>query len=834
MLNYQIHHLITVVFIFLSIGISAQSIEGYIYNEENETIPFVHIFVKEKGSGTTSDENGYYFLSLNPGEYEFIYSAIGYETRTLKTLITDGDTKNDIRLKSSDIELDEVVVKAEKRDAAYGIIKSAIENKERYLTQFESLRSQLYIKAFENLEQKERPKNIFNQQKEILKTLDDDPEDPFEKARREKEAEMNKLNMHEVQMTLNFAYPNKFKEVRSADKLYGDAAGLFVPRFDESDFNFYKNLIQVRSITETPLVSPLSRTSILAYKFKLIEAIPEGGALIYKIKVTPRKTGNSTFKGYIYIADEEWYIKRVELSLPKGTMKAFDEFTIKQEYTELEGGKWFPYRQEFIYEAKQGRYKTFKGNTIMSFSDIEIDYPFPEKFFKNEVSVTTKEAKERDSTYWNVLRPEPLSLEQRNLVSYRDSVADVLNSKEYKDSIQQEFNKIKIDEFFYGGIGFQNHEKKQSIGITPLLGIVSYHPVGGWRFGPWASYFRRYENDRVYNTFNQVNVGLVNKDITGRTSHYFGYNPFKMASVRASLGRSYDNYNDFDAILNYFKPSRFILRNQIEIEHRFEIFNGFYLDTDINFSERKMIEGIEIRSVFSDLFEDPPESFKFDGYNAFVIGNRISYTPAQKYTTEPNRKLVLGSKYPTFSVRHVKAFKGVFGSDVDYDYVEAGIEHDLILGVFGNSRYKIRSGKFVNTNEVKFIDQIRFRESDPWWFSFPMESFQLLDTSFSTTNLFVEAHYIHHFNGALINNVPLIKKTKIAVVAGGGFLYIQDNNVQYGELFAGIERVFKIGPRRRIRLGAYGTIAQSNRTPFSQGLKFSIDVIDTYSKNWSF
>ena len=453
-MKHLIRHLVTFLLIIFTTGLYAQSIEGYIYNDEDETVPFVHIFIKQTSSGTTSDENGYFFLSLNPGEYDFIYSAIGYETRTIKTLITDTDTKTDIKLKSSDFELDEVVVKAEKRDAAYGIIKNAIDNKEKYLTQFKSLKAELYIKAYENLEQKDRPKNIFNQQKEILKMLEGDPEDPFEKAKREKEAEMNKLNMHEVQMTLNFEYPNSFKELRSADKLYGDGAGLYVPRFVESDFNFYKNLIQVRSITETPLVSPLSRTSILAYKFKLIEAIPEDGTLIYKIKVTPRKSGNSTFKGFIYIADEEWYIKRVELSLPKGTMKAFDQFTIKQEYVRVEDDKWFPYRQEFLYEAKQGRYKTFKGNTIMSFSDIEIDYPFPEKFFKNEVSVTTKEAKDRDSTYWNVLRPEPLSLEQRSLVSYRDSLEEILNSKEYKDSIQQEFNKIKIDEFFYGGVGF--------------------------------------------------------------------------------------------------------------------------------------------------------------------------------------------------------------------------------------------------------------------------------------------------------------------------------------------------------------------------------------------
>jgi hypothetical protein len=53
----------------------AQNISGYIQNSENEPIPYVNIFVNQLGSGTTTDEEGYYFLNIEPGEYEFIFSA---------------------------------------------------------------------------------------------------------------------------------------------------------------------------------------------------------------------------------------------------------------------------------------------------------------------------------------------------------------------------------------------------------------------------------------------------------------------------------------------------------------------------------------------------------------------------------------------------------------------------------------------------------------------------------------------------------------------------------------------------------------------------------------
>ena len=91
---------------------------------------------------------------------------------------------------------------------------------------------------------------------------------------------------------------------------------------------------------------------------------------------------------------------------------------------------------------------------------------------------------------------------------------------------------------------------------------------------------------------------------------------------------------------------------------------------------------------------------------------------------------------------------------------------------------------------------------------------------------FFEVHHIHHFNGALVNNIPLVKLLKVRVVAGGGFLWIRESRYRHEEIFGGLERVFKIGKRRRLRLGVYGVLAESNRTGFQSGWKVSFDQID--------
>ncbi len=140
----------------------------------------------------------------------------------------------------------------------------------------------------------------------------------------------------------------------------------------------------------------------------------------------------------------------------------------------------------------------------------------------------------------------------------------------------------------------------------------------------------------------------------------------------------------------------------------------------------------------------------------------------------------------------------------------------------------------MNTKRIDDIDLKRFRQSDPILFSNSLYSFQLLDTAFATTNLYLEGHWMHHFNGAIVNNIPLVKKTRIQTVVGAGFLWIQDSNFNYQEILAGFERTFKLGKRRRMRLGVYGVLAQSSNNGFNTGYKFSIDIIDTWKQDWSF
>jgi hypothetical protein len=291
--------------------------------------------------------------------------------------------------------------------------------------------------------------------------------------------------------------------------------------------------------------------------------------------------------------------------------------------------------------------------------------------------------------------------------------------------------------------------------------------------------------------------------------------------------------NGFDAYLNQLKVSNYIVHDHFDLYHRKELFNGFYVRTDLHFSDRRSVVDYDPRWVLNEVIK-VDSAIQFQNYQAVISHVGLYYTPFQKFMREPNRKVVLGSKYPTIRFTHRKGWNEIFGSDINFDYLDFGLDHTIQFGTIGNSRYTVTLGKFVNTKDLRYVDFKRFRQSDPYLYSDPMYSFQLLDTALNATDWFFEAHYMHHFNGAMINNLPLIKKLKLRTVAGAGMMWIRESGYRHEEIFGGVERVFKLGARRRLKIGFYGVLGQSNNDPPKADWKVSFDIIDTWKRNWSY
>lgn len=92
------------------------TISGYMRDvATGEELLYATVLVKETGQGVTTNLYGFYSLTLPKGDYTIQYSYIGMTAQELAVTL-DKDIKQDVELSSGGIDLEEIVVKAEKEN----------------------------------------------------------------------------------------------------------------------------------------------------------------------------------------------------------------------------------------------------------------------------------------------------------------------------------------------------------------------------------------------------------------------------------------------------------------------------------------------------------------------------------------------------------------------------------------------------------------------------------------------------------------------------------------------------------------------------------------------
>ena len=111
-------HLIIILLIcsFSTVAQKKYTISGYIQESTSgENLIGVSIYNKDNYKGTSSNQYGFYSLTMEEGNYAIIYSFIGYKSIT-KNITLDKDIRLNIELSSDAILTEEVIVTGERLD----------------------------------------------------------------------------------------------------------------------------------------------------------------------------------------------------------------------------------------------------------------------------------------------------------------------------------------------------------------------------------------------------------------------------------------------------------------------------------------------------------------------------------------------------------------------------------------------------------------------------------------------------------------------------------------------------------------------------------------------
>ena len=803
------------------------NLSGKVTDSTGQSISGANIRLRNDNFGTATDDQGLFKLKLEEGYYEISISAVGYTNQTFKSPINKDLTVIFVLIEKQ-ISLKEISVTKKRYDPSFDIIQNVIENRKTLNRGLINYKCFGYIKASDKLivdttRKTNRGKAISNQPLNI---------DSIELELKNVTPSIPEMNFAEVDFTKYWGAPHNIKEERLGVRVLGEKKALYFISITEGEFDFYKNQVDLGKISSVKFISPFSPGANVSYKYKFIESYYVGQRKIYRIKIIPRKIGNALFEGEVEIYDSIWVIKQVDLSVNPNPLIRYNSFRIKQNYVIANDGFVYIESQKFTYtkSAKNGHRK---GETSVNYFDYSPNLILPNRFFGNEVSYVFDSAYERDAIWWDSNRRDSLSKSEATFVRYSDSLQSIRMSKGYLDSIDGVYNKLTFLKLFWWGQGHVNREKKLRINYAPIISMLQPGSIGGFRVGYYATINKKFENRQSIRLNPYAHYGFINNDLKGSIFFTHLYDPVKRQRYYVYAAREFMMVNPFEAYINMFRRSNYFDQSRLQLGHEFEVVNGMYFNTYITFSDRHDLSKYKFWPYADSIFKTNNIPIVFNPHKSVEMRFTLSYTPKQQYIREPKEKIILGSKYPTFSIVYNQGVKGLLKSGVDFTYLQASINQSINLGRIGIGKYSISTGKFFDTTILPIVDYKYQRRGDPFLLRNPLGSFQLLPTTFPTFNWFLEAHYWHDFNGFLTSGVPLLKKLAINASAGSSLLYTYENNVKHIEVCYGINRVFRL-LRSTIKIGVYYANGYNNNGNFYQGFKFSLENYNVRDNSWAF
>lgn len=779
------------------------TIRGRVIDENGDGLPFATLLLQNTSIGTTTNLEGAFEFSIPSGSHQMIVQFVGYE-RQIIPISSSSSAALTIRMEPVILQLNAVTVSAKEKDPAYRVIREAIKKRKYHRDQVQAFGCDVYIKGLQRLD--DRPDKILG----VTVTVD-----------------TGIVYLSESVSQFQFERPNKIKEVMISSKVSGNNNAFSWNQASDMLLNFYENGFSPEGLSERPIVSPIANNAFFFYDYKLEGFYQEGDRFINKIKVIPRRATDPVYSGHIYIIEDQWNMHSVDLLVTKERgIEFLDSIKVHQVYAPMDHDIWMPVSQDFTFQFKvfgfkgsghfvgvysnyqvEPNYDIYQPKTSSTTTTEKVDL-FEKGYFTREVMKVEEEANDRDSLYWINVRPIPLSnIEQQDYI-IKDSIRLVKESQPYKDSVDRQSNTLKPGNLLTG-YTYRNSFKGNYYTSSSLLNVINFNSVEGWVADFSVNYRKVLERKTLWSIQPTIRYGFGNEQLYGKLQTQFYPDDRKFTRWGLSGGHYIEQLNANNPI-DFWSNSYFTIverrnflkiftKSFLQLNWRQEVRNGLLVNLSAAFQRRIPMEntvskafGESDEDAYSSNFPDNIElaNTQFESHNATLLNARFRWRPGQRYINRPDRKVILGSKYPDLTLS-IRAALPVTHNAADFQEIKFRVSDNLFLGYFGSLNYSSTVGAFLGKNRLEFLDFHHFNGNRTYAGKFGVTNFQTLDYYlFSTQDQYFEAHAEHHFNEFLLNNIPLIKKLNWQTVVSIHTLSTPDAG-NFTEWGVGIEHIFK-------------------------------------------
>ena len=840
-------------------------VEGSVVDESNGApIPFANVVVRGSGEGAVSDSRGKFSVMVDAKGAWLDVSFLGYERASVyvEPPVPEGFK---VSLSSASEELNEVVLEAaeeelkKRENPAHRLLRGIwaarkegrADAHEVYFYRYEKM-------AFSMVNLKLKLEGVMFLDplrviEDYIDTVDDQTILPMFLA---ESFYASEGNVHgEVK---------REKLLSNRTSGFDDNAG--IEQFWEAlyqPYNFNSNTI---FLFKKNFISPVSQLGLLTYKYYLVDSLVADGRSHYTVAFIPQRKHELTFQGEFVVEDSTFDIVSYDMRASDGVNLNFVEqlaLTYRTNRIQLRGGiasmeglgamgadvQLDSSSIQQVLEREQAgsfldladsasqRGVVSKSMRVM-FKPVDSEkvpgvigertvsfYDYgPEPFSKGEEVSEGLPVDPADGD--EMKRPEPLTERELGIIQMIDSLQHIRRFNTYVDWIA-----FIASGYYETSIGWD---------IGPLLQSVSYNDIEGFRFAFGGRTYRS-RNDRV-RLYLQGAYGLKDERWKGSTL-LKGLMPFdyrfewgvgyrfdlEQLGQRRSSKATQTN-NALSSLLSRYPFDKLSMVQEYQA----------YIEPEIAPNLKIRLSAVH-RSIYDAgnlnfSFRDPSSPLTIDPQNEIStteLSAEVRYEPGRKFINTGIDLLSVYTGNPSFKVVYTRALPNLLGANYDFHKVYFSYDQPINVPVFGRSIVLLEAGKTFGVVPYPLLD---IAPGNPTY-TYSRHQYNLMDFFEFVTDEYVGIHYEHHFLGAFLNKVPVVRKLQWReVVSFHGLigtanpqslqLHLDDEaefavpSSGYYEVSAGLENIFKF-----LRVEAVWRLSQRdlpNAIPF--GVRVDVGI----------
>jgi hypothetical protein len=219
----------------------------------------------------------------------------------------------------------------------------------------------------------------------------------------------------------------------------------------------------------------------------------------------------------------------------------------------------------------------------------------------------------------------------------------------------------------------------------------------------------------------------------------------------------------------------------------------------------------------------------------FQVQLALIYTPNRKEIGNGVDRDFITNWHPTIRLKYIKGIAGFIDSRFDYSKIQFYYRQPFLTGIFGKTILITEAGTTLGTVPLQLMDIIPGNQT----ISIHQNMFSLMDYYEFVSDTYATLHIDQHFNGRIMNKIPLFNKFDLRATAGfraaWGDIRNHENNIinlsevkpyiaptrGYFEYSAGIENIFKVLRVDAVWRASY--LENPNSNPF--GVRFQLKFV---------